>query len=262
MQDVIRNALRDHSFQVYYQPIWNAKSASIDSAEALLRLKDEEWKKCHAVGSVEELVRAAEESGLIAEVGRFVLEEVCRFIAKELPGELGIRYIEVNLSVAQCEKEDLIDMVKNVMEHFGVRPEQIRFEITESAPVHNLSVMQKNLQMLNEFGSEFLLDDYGSGYANLSYLMNFPTETVKLDKNLLWEAEKSEKAAMILQGTIEMLQKTGYQIVAEGVETPDQKKRLTDLHCEYLQGYYFSKPLSGKEFITYCRAHKLKKVST
>ena len=111
--------------------------------------------------------------------------------------------------------------------------------------------MNSNMQNLVEKGISFSLDDYGSGYSNINYIINLPFHLIKMDKNIVWSAFDNERAGTVLESSVSMIQRLDLKIVAEGVETEEQKDALTRMGCEYLQGYYFSKPLPEKDFLEY-----------
>lgn len=245
---IISKALAAKAFQVYYQPIYSTESGKFVSAEALLRLFDDTY------GFVppDILVTAAEKSGAIHEIGRLVFEEVCKFIASDDFRQLGLEYIEVNLSVAQCMNSSLADDILEMMDKYHVSPERINLEITETAVSYSQRVMMENIQKLSEAGLKFSLDDYGTGYSNMKRVVSLPLKIVKLDKSLVDEWE-NPKMWLFVVYTIKMLKNMNMEIVVEGIETEDMVEAFADLKCDFIQGYYFSRPVCKDDFVKFVR---------
>lgn len=241
----VRFALERDSFLVYYQPIYSVKKKDYHSAEALVRLKDEElgWI------SPEDFIPIAEKNGLIVELGESILTKVCRFISENHLDQTTIEFIEVNLSPLQLLQTQFAERVKEIMVEYGVSPRQINFEITETAAVNSMPAIMNNINSLMSYGISFSLDDYGSGYANINYLNRMAFNIIKIDKEMLWESFKNEKARVTLEYTISMLNALQLFIVAEGVETEEMRDKLVQFGCHYLQGWLFSKAVSGEEFM-------------
>ena len=248
---IIDNAIANNGFQVYYQPILDVKSGKFISSEALVRLKDDEGNFI----SPEEFIPIAEKSGRIHEIGVFVFREVCRFIRDEKLESLGVEYIEINLSPEQCKKEGLTKRITSIMKEYGIDPKQLNLEITETSEVGNYGMDRLNeiMSELHGKGVTFSLDDFGSGFAAINYLTNLPVDIVKIDKGILWQAMKDETSMLILKSTIAMIQEIGRRIVVEGIETEEMAQILRENECDYLQGYLYSKPVPGKEYIGFLR---------
>lgn len=248
VEQALERALVNQAFEVYYQPIYDCKAARIRSAEALIRLKDEK------LGFIppDEFIPIAEKNGIIIEIGLFVFEEVCKCFSDGSFEKIGIDYVEVNLSVVQCMNKNLVADFTDILKSYHVPTKCINFEITESAAASNEAVLQQTITELKNVGFTFSLDDYGTGYSNFSYMFNMPFRIVKLDKSILWKAQESEIAGIVLTDTIRMMKRMNLEIVVEGVETEEQRKLLEELNCDYLQGYYFSKPICKEWFIEFC----------
>ncbi len=250
LDSIIENAITNHKFQVYYQPIYSTKEKRFNSAEALLRLKDDTY------GFIppDVFIPAAEKSGAIHRIGAYVLEEVCEFIASSDFPKLNIDYIEINLSVTQCMHQDLVSQVLSILEKYKVSPDKINLEITETATSHLHSVMLKNLHQLTEAGITFSLDDFGTGYSNMQRVATLPLKIVKLDRTFV-NHEDNEKLSIVLENTVKMIKDMEMEIVAEGIETEQVLTRFADMQCEYIQGYYFSKPIPKNDFIVFITKH-------
>lgn len=243
---IIEKALNERRFEVYYQPIFSLNENRFNSAEALLRLNDEKY----GFISPEIFIHAAEKSGAIHRVGTYVLEEVCKFIASESFKELNLDYIEVNLSVAQCMQKDLADKVLETLDKYGVKPEQINLEITETAVAYSAATLMDNLDKLTKAGIHLSLDDFGTGYSNMRRIALLPLKIVKLDRSMT-NAENTPNMQIVLEDAINMIKHMNMEIVVEGVETEELLKTYADLKCEYIQGYYYSKPIPKDDFIEF-----------
>jgi EAL domain-containing protein (putative c-di-GMP-specific phosphodiesterase class I) len=242
---ILKAAVRNGSFEVYYQPIYSVKKKCYSSAEALIRLKDDQMGYI----SPEEFVPIAERHGLIIEMGAFVFREVCRFFSQERLWERGIEYIDVNLSVVQCMQENLHEQLVAVMDEYELPYHCINLEITETAAVLSTESLRNNMNRLMEKGVNFSLDDYGTGFSNTASIIEYPFHTIKLDKSMLWSAADSEKAMSALEHMIAMIKSMHMELICEGVETYDQATMLENMGCDYFQGYYFSKPVNSEAFL-------------
>ncbi|MBO4321260.1 MAG: EAL domain-containing protein, partial [Treponema sp.] len=248
IQNTISYALDNNLFQVYYQPIWDVHADKIHSAEALARLHDEEF----GFISPEEFIPIAEKNGSIVAIGQFVFEEACKMFSDEQLNGLGIDFLEVNLSTIQCSNKKLSQIFLNTLNHYNLKPHSINLEITESAAINSRDTFQQTIIDLHKAGFSFSLDDYGTGYSNASYIFNMDFDIIKIDKTILWEAEKSQPALIILQNTVRMIKELNKKILVEGVETKAQKDLMVKMGADYLQGFYFSKPLPKQDFIQFC----------
>ena len=249
IDSIIDRALEKNSFQVYYQPIYSVERGRFVSAEALLRLYDDE----HGFISPEILVPAAERSGAIHKIGAYVFEEVCKFISGDEYKRLGLDYIEVNLSVAQCMHGDLADLILETMRKYDISADSINLEITETAASYAQRVMQENLNKLSRAGLSFSLDDYGTGYSNMKRVISLPLKIVKLDKSFV-DDQHNPKMWIFLQNTVKMLKDMKMEIVVEGIETHEMVEAFSNLKCDFIQGYFFSKPLNREDFVRFIAA--------
>ncbi|MBP0983436.1 MAG: EAL domain-containing protein [Oscillospiraceae bacterium] len=245
---VLTKAVQNKAFNVVYQPIYSTKDKRFASAEALVRLQD-----CGELGfiSPEVFIPMAEEQGLVAEIGSIVFEKVCSFAAENKLWEKGINYIEVNLSGMQSVDPSLPAQLTSVMQKYGIEPKFINLEITETASIDGGELLDMNMKRLRSLGCHFSMDDFGTGYSNLAQMARVHFELVKLDKSLIWPAfgESPDEPMVILNSCIAMILQLGAHIVAEGVETKEQAEFLTERGVNYLQGYYFSKPIPGEAFL-------------
>ena len=248
IDSIIENALANKLFEVYYQPIYSIREDKFNSAEALIRLKDETY----GFISPEYFIPAAEKSGAIHRIGAFVLEEVCKFIESPEFDGLGVDYIEVNLSAAQCMRNDLHKEVLKIMRRYGIDHSRINLEITETAASASQEALKENMRKLESKGLTFSLDDYGTGYSNMDRVSSMNFRIIKLDKSFV-NVQRNEKRDIVLDNTVNMIKELGMKIVVEGVESAEILQRFADLQCDYIQGFFFSKPIPQNEFIEYIK---------
>lgn len=245
---VLTKAVQEKAFDVVYQPIWSTQENRFASAEALVRLQD-----CGDLGfiSPEIFIPMAEQQGMIGEIGSIVFEKVCSFASENRLWEKGVNYIEVNLSGMQSVDPALPAQLMSVMHKYGIQPKFINLEITETASIDGGEMLDVNMKRLRSFGCHFSMDDFGTGYSNLAKMAKVHFELVKLDKSLIWPAfgENPGEPMVILNSCIAMILQLGAHIVAEGVETQEQADFLAEHGVNYLQGYYYSKPISGDTFL-------------
>lgn len=248
LDTIINNAIANHNFQMYYQPIYSTKEKKFTSAEALIRLIDPDY----GFVSPAIFIPAAEVSGTIHQIGDYVIENVCHFISDCNFNELGLRYIELNLSISQCIEGDLAEKISELTKKYNVNPNQINLEITETAPNFDPTVVDRNIRVLYDKGFKFSLDDYGTGYSNTKRLTELPLDIVKLDKSFVDEMKNPQMWSVIVN-TVRMFKEMNKIILVEGIEDEEALKTFTDLGCDYIQGYYFSKPLPQAEFIKFIK---------
>ena len=245
IEKAVKLAMDRDELMVHYQPIYSVEKQKYNSAEALVRLKDEElgWI------SPEKFIPIAEKNGLIMEMGDMILKKVCKFIRDYSIADTDIEYIEINISPVQLTQLDFATRVIKILENYGVKPEQINFEITETASLGTMAVLNDNIGRLVDYGIAFSLDDYGSGHSNIDYINHMPFKIIKIDKCIIWDAFKNEKAGITLEYTIGMLNALKLLIVAEGVETEEMRDKLENIGCHYMQGWYYSKAVPDTEFM-------------
>lgn len=251
IRNIISRSLKNRTFEVYYQPIYNWQKKTFDSAESLIRLKDEEY----GFISPDEFIPMAEKSGQIVEIGEYVLDEVCRMISQTDVLESGIKNIHINLSAVQCMQKNLNERIQSIVQKYGLDSNVLCFEITETAALHSDSYLTEKLKCITDAGFKLALDDYGSGFATFGYLLQYPFSVVKFDKEMIWQATKEEKASVALNYVIKMMKELGLEIVAEGVETEEQAQQLKKAGCDLFQGYLYAKPMPKEQFIDFLDHH-------
>ncbi len=255
VESIVRQAVRDKAFDVYYQPILNVEDGSFSSAEALVRLRRPESENYI---SPDVFIPIAEKCGLIQEIDDLVFEKVCSFISRENLSSFGLKTMEVNLSGNEVVDYRAYDRLIQKMEKYSIPPKFINFEITETAYINNDEAFKENVRKLKEMGSTFSMDDFGSGYSNLLELLKMDYILVKMDKEFVWNCLDSSKPEnmKMLRYTIDFLKEYGLHILAEGVETLDQAEILVENGVEYLQGFYYSRPISEKDYIEFLKVQK------
>lgn len=244
VETALKNAIEHHTLEVYYQPIYCVSEKTFYTAEALLRLYDEELGEI----APEEFIPIAERNGSILKIGQFVFESVCAFIAENKLREKGIRYIGVNLSNVQCMQDHLaVDMLQ-VMRDYQIPYDSINFEISESAKHTNSSFAQQIQQMMLE-GVTFSRDNFGTGNISVNEMIQYPFHTVKIDKELVWQMEENQKIACIIRNMINLFKDLNITLIVEGIENENQARQILNMGCDYIQGFYYAEPMSGEAYL-------------
>ena len=243
---MIRSAIEEDRIEVFFQPIYSTRQHRFISAEALARIRDQDG----AIVSPGSFIPVAEKNGLISRIGMSVFDKTCAFVQKnQLRERYGIEYIEVNLSVRQCEDPGLAKTYIAIMEKYGLDPSCVNLEITESASIKLRNNLLENMRQLIDYGVKFSLDDFGNGESNLNYIVDMPVSIVKFDRDMSQAYFVSQKAKFVMEAAMHMIHEMKLEIVSEGVETKEQAETIEALGIEYIQGYYFSRPLPGEEFL-------------
>jgi len=245
---IISNGIKNKSFEMYYQPIYSIHQKQFVSAEALIRLNDNEL----GFVSPAVFIPAAERNGAIHQIGDFVLEDVISFISSSSIEKYGLEYIELNLSVSQCIESNLTEKVMSLLDKYTVSPDKINLEITETSENLNFDIIEHNLKLLSSKGISFSLDDFGTGYSNILRITRLPLNLIKLDKSFVDDLEKPGMKTVINE-TVSMLKKMNKKLVIEGVETYEDFDYFRNVGCDYVQGYYFSKPLKKNDFFEFLK---------
>ncbi|MGH9013410.1 MAG: putative bifunctional diguanylate cyclase/phosphodiesterase [Acidimicrobiia bacterium] len=244
----LRQALVHHELEVHYQPIFDVvgRRHRVVGAEALIR-----WhhpKRGLILPS--DFIPAAEATGVVVELGEFVLHEVCRRISQWSKLSLDHRFtVSMNLSARELTDPQLLARVDTAINSHGIDPERLAFEVTETAVIEDMEVCLRQLTVLRERGVRLAIDDFGTGQSSLSYVNVFPVHTIKLDRSFTARMTENEQGQAIV-GTVVLLAHTlDLTAVAEGVETPEQLELLKAMRCDYVQGFHLGMP-STPERIT------------
>lgn len=256
IDSILGRAILERRFEVYYQPIYSVKDGKFTAAEALVRLND----VVHGNISPGIFIPIAESRGLILPIGEFVMESVYKLISEIDMESLGLSYIEINLSIAQCIQKDLPLKIKRLEQKYGVTSKNVNFEITETMYGDLSSVIDSNIRQLRDMGYSISLDDYGVGYSNIHRILKLPLKIVKIDKTLV-DGISTPGGMSVLKNTVNMLKDINMELVVEGVEDKETLDRIVAMDCDYVQGYYYSKPISTEEFIDFLKEHNVKSAS-
>jgi diguanylate cyclase (GGDEF)-like protein len=243
----LREAFRNKALEVYYQPQFDLSNGVICGAEALLR-----WS--HPVKgfvSPEEFVPLAEDTGLISEIGRWVLAETCRDLKSILDKGLHPGVVSINVSGLQLRDTRFIDDVLQPLIRNGIHPGFIQLEITETAVAQNRDIAIHVLNALREKGVQIAIDDFGTGYCSLSYLQQLPFDLIKIDKSFVDLIGSGDNSEMICRTIIKMAHEMGKPAIAEGVETKEQVEFLQANGCDSVQGFFYSQALPPDEFLAF-----------
>ncbi len=234
-------------FYLVFQPIVDAGTRKIVGAEGLARWRDTNNKLI----TPEEFIPIAEESGAIAELGGRLLTEACSYLRHWSELHKMLVPISLNVSPIQCRDPGFGARLINAVERAEIAPTLINIEITESTMAKSLDIIEKNLAMLRVFGIGISIDDFGTGFSSLSLLKDLPLSTLKIDRSFVRDIGKQDGSETIIHAIVEMARKLGFRTVAEGVETEAQVALLRDFGVDNLQGYYFSRPVSGEQFASW-----------
>ncbi|MEN2766622.1 EAL domain-containing protein [Ornithinibacillus xuwenensis] len=245
MESELRRALKEGQFELHYQPQKNLLNDEVVGLEALLRWNHPEKGY---IGPTE-FIPLAEKTGLIIDIGDWVLAEACRQ-NKEWQDK-GYRPItvSVNLSAKQFHQRNLVEKIGDILDETGLDPCYLELEITESMAMSNEEVILQTLHALNSIGVLVSIDDFGTGYSSFKYLSTFPIAKLKIDKMFLNEQQKENQA--IVKSIIHMSHSLNMKVIAEGVETMEQLTFLTNERCDEMQGYFLSKPLPANQLIKF-----------
>lgn len=243
LENDLRRAVERQEFEVYYQPIIRLETCEIAGFEALLRWKHPE----RGFVSPTEFIPLAEETGLITEIGQWVLRQACEQMQEWqwIAPTTQPLTVAVNLSSKQFKQSDIIEQIKKTLRETNCDPRSLKLEITESAVMENAEAATQMLTQLRDLGVQLSIDDFGTGYSSLSYLQRFPVTTLKIDRSFIGRMGTGDENSEIVRTIMTLAGNLGMDVVAEGVETEEQLTQLTALKCEYGQGYLFSKPVDA-----------------
>ena len=251
-EEALKKVVEEKKLEVYYQPIYSLAKNKTVSAEALLRIQEAPFEGL----SPELYIPIAEKCGLISDIGLFVFENVCAFLAEEKTKASGIDYIELNLSTYQFLDENLVDSFEAIREKYGVDSKQINLEITETGGALNRSVILDALERFKSLGYTLSLDDFGTGYSNFVRMIRCKFENIKIDKSILWDLGNQDSGLETLKSLASFIKLQGSSIVQEGVETKQQLELVKSYGCDYVQGFYFSSALPKEDFYAYLDKEK------
>ncbi len=249
VKEMIESAMAENRVEVFFQPMYNVDKNQFTTAEALVRIRDKEGQ----IVPPGKFIPVAEENGLIIPLGEEIFRQVCEMLATGEPARLGIEYIEVNLSVAQFDQANLAEVFFEIADAYGVDSAVINLEITETASSSAKLILLNNMKKFLDKGVRFSLDDFGTGRSNLDYFIEMPVEIIKFDYTFTQSYFVNPKAKEVMESVIGMFHRMNLKIVSEGVETKEQFDAMCALGINYIQGFYFSKPLEKQAFLEFLK---------
>ncbi|MBE9223386.1 EAL domain-containing protein [Cyanobacterium stanieri LEGE 03274] len=242
----LRQALRNDELFLVYQPIFELKTKKIIGFESLTRWHND------ILGDVSpvEFINIAEETGLIIDLGKWLLEKICQQLFIWQKEGIDI-YISMNLSPRQFRDSHLVESILETTKKYQINPKNLKLEITEQVLVEDIPIVKQLLFQLNSLGFELYLDDFGTGYSSLSYLRKYPFTLIKIDRSFVLDIEESDKNKALIKTMISMAHNLNLSIIAEGIETPNQLDFLKSENCAAGQGYLFSRPLEAEKLLDF-----------
>jgi EAL domain-containing protein (putative c-di-GMP-specific phosphodiesterase class I) len=247
----LQRALANDEFELYFQPVIRLSDATVSGVEALVRWHHPQ----RGLVPPGDFIPFAEESGLIVPLGRWVLHEGCRqarLIQERVPADPPLT-VNINLSVNQLHQSDIVDDVRAALVESGLDPKYLTLEITETVMMANTELADQRLAELKQLGVRIALDDFGTGYSSLAYLARFPVDIIKMDRSFL-VAGATPVTSGLATAVIGLGDTFKLEVVAEGIEHPEQWSTLRSLGCELGQGFYFAKPMDAGATIEYLRS--------
>jgi diguanylate cyclase (GGDEF)-like protein/PAS domain S-box-containing protein len=243
IENSLHEAIENDELQLYYQPKIDTATGQIAGFEALLRWQNE------SMGFVppDKFIPIAEQSGQIDRIGDWVLYSACRQLRDWLSSGLAVKPVAINISGVQLRQPNLANRIGRVLDEFNIDRHLLEIELTESSLITTSEQPYAILKQIKEMGIRVTMDDFGTGYSSLSYLRRIPLSCLKIDRSFITDINKDENADKLIASIISMAHELGLEVVAEGVEEKYQVDHLTALGCEYLQGYYFSRPIPHGE---------------
>lgn len=245
VEKYLRKAIDNKEFEMYYQPVIDLEKNKIIGAEALIRWISPE------LGFVppDKFIEISEDNGMIFEIGDFVIENVCYQMSKWVNNEYysDIEKISLNVSPKQFMQNDFIKNLIMVVEKYDIPPSKLIIELTESALLSNMEETGRKIQELLDYGIKTSIDDFGTGYSSLYHIKSLPFSILKIDRSFVQDINDTEDAKLI-KSILDISNNFNMKVVAEGIETVEQKNFLSNLNCEYGQGYLFGKPIPTKDF--------------
>lgn len=241
----LRLAIERSQFVLHYQPRVSAATGMADTAEALVRWQHPQ----RGLLSPGLFVGIAEETGLIVDLGRWVLREACRQLAQWRRDGVSIESISVNLSARQLADPSVVDEVRSALKDHGLAPSNLELEVTESFFIGDASTAAERLTQLRELGIMIALDDFGTGYSSMAYLSRMPVDVIKIDRAFVKQLGEDRSADTVTRAIVTLAHSLDLRLVAEGVETMAQAEALKAMGCEQLQGYLYAKPVAPTDFV-------------
>lgn len=245
LEQQLQDSLEKNSLEVWYQPIFNCREEKFDSAEAVVRMRDENGE----LVSPADFIPLAEKNGMIDRIGMHVLKEASQFLAEH--PELPLQTISMNVSEQQFINQGLCEQMEACLQESGIPADRIKLEITERVILKDKKYMAGLMKQFSEKGFRFSIDDFGVGYSNFSSVMHLPFEFVKLDKSLLDNLASDSKDRLVVESMVELFHNMGLKVVAEGVETAEQQEIIRKIGADDIQGFYYAKPMPKAALLSF-----------
>ncbi len=245
LENNLRKALENDHLVVYYQPKINLSTGIASGMEALVRWNHPE----QGIIPPDEFISVAEETGLIIQLGQQVIEKSCAQFKQWLDAGIPVTNISINVSARQFREQDLVSILEDTLNKYQLNAENIELELTESTLLKNEDKAEKTLGQLHDMGITISIDDFGTGYASLSYLKHLPIDILKIDRSFTDGIMHDPDDIAIVNAIYGLARGLGLKLVAEGIETAEQLKKLTDMGVDYGQGYFWSPPLPADKYI-------------
>lgn len=245
IKNELQTVIEDDRLSLQYQPIVSLQTGEISGVEALVRWRHPE------LGSINpgEFIPIAQESDLILEMGQWVLREACRQCAewKSMLGRVAPAQMSINLARKQFGDPRMLTVLAEVLDETGLQPHELQLEVTEDAFALDVEEAVETMRSIRELGVKLAIDDFGSGTSSFIALHRFPVDVLKIDRSLIMEIEESSGEAAMLHGLSVMARNLDIKLVAEGIETSSQARAVQDLGCEFMQGFFFARPMSADD---------------
>ncbi len=242
----LHNAIEKNEIYMVFQPQYSLQTKKIVAVEALVRWENEQ------LGFIppDKFISIAEDNGIIIPLGYFIFEESCKAFQKMKKNNLFLHQIAINVSSIQFREPELLNRFLSIVKKYNLTPQEIEIEITERFLMEQTSENIKLLKKFKENGFKISIDDFGTGYSSMSYLKHLPIHTIKIDKSFVDDIKEGSSDNIVIEAIVALSKTLGYSIVAEGIETVEQEKFLSSVHCDLGQGYLFAKPLSFEDLIS------------
>lgn len=239
IEDLLDRALKNNSFEIYYQPLYTICDGSFTEAEALLRLRGPDGDFIPP----DRFIPVAERSGQIIDIGCMVLERVCNYIRYLLSCRVNIDTVSVNLSAVQLMGEDSVPRLMRIIRRSGISPNRILFELTESVLIRNYALVAEKIREMSDMGIQFALDDFGTGYSNIANVADLPFDVIKIDKSLIWDSMKNRRCNIMIRNLTRTFKNINLVVTAEGVETEAHDHFVRMCGCDKIQGFRYARPM-------------------
>ncbi|WP_175780840.1 cyclic di-GMP phosphodiesterase [Burkholderia anthina] len=239
----LRKALEDEQFVLHYQPVVDIATGDVHGVEALIRWQSPDRGLVAPI----EFIRFAEESGLIAPLGRWVMRTAAAQAAVWKAKGLGVR-IAVNVSARQLQDMNIVHQFASILDGSGLKPSLLDIELTESSFIEDEESAHQLMKEFRQLGAEVHLDDFGTGYSSLSQLSRLPLDSIKLDRTFITGIDRNPRSQALVRSVVSLAKALSFSVVAEGVETHEEAEFLKQIHVDHAQGYYFARPMPAQAF--------------